>query len=199
MPSHYETLGLDPSASEAEIKKAFKKKASKHHPDQGGDTAKMTAVTVAYRVLKNPEIRSHYDKTGQSSLPDKEREAQELLLLLFNQFLDQNFPISLNDFVEQNLRQGRQKFQQQITTCRETIKRISKQRKKVKYKGKGTNLFLNLLEQKESLAKITIAAAEAEIEKAKRVEEMLKEYEDETEKETVYTSPFDSHTFFISK
>ena len=36
---HYQTLGVDKNASPDEIKKAYRKMASKHHPDKGGDTA----------------------------------------------------------------------------------------------------------------------------------------------------------------
>ena len=43
---HYNTLGIQPNASEAEIKKAYRKLAMQHHPDKGGDQAKFKQITA---------------------------------------------------------------------------------------------------------------------------------------------------------
>jgi curved DNA-binding protein len=51
---YYQILGLSPGASDDEIKKAYRKLASKHHPDKGGDTAKFQEIQVAYDALTNP-------------------------------------------------------------------------------------------------------------------------------------------------
>ena len=40
MTDHYATLGVARTATQDEIKRAFRKLASQHHPDKGGDTAK---------------------------------------------------------------------------------------------------------------------------------------------------------------
>jgi DnaJ-class molecular chaperone len=49
-------LGVNDNAQEADIKKAFKKLASKYHPDkEGGDTAKMQEINEAYQALLKPE------------------------------------------------------------------------------------------------------------------------------------------------
>ena len=47
----YDLLGVDKKASTDEIKKAFRKKALKEHPDKGGDPEKFKEMTVAYEVL----------------------------------------------------------------------------------------------------------------------------------------------------
>ena len=52
---HYATLGLSKSATEADIKTAFKKLALLHHPDRGGDTQQFSAINEAYEVLKDPK------------------------------------------------------------------------------------------------------------------------------------------------
>ena len=56
--SHYETLGIPKTASPEEIKRAYRKLASQHHPDKGGDTAKFQQVEEAYRILSDPQKRS---------------------------------------------------------------------------------------------------------------------------------------------
>jgi len=59
--THYETLGVAKTASSDEIKKAYRKLASKHHPDKGGDTTKFQAIQVAYDVLSDIKKRQEYD------------------------------------------------------------------------------------------------------------------------------------------
>jgi molecular chaperone DnaJ len=66
MADYYETLGVSRTASEDEIKKAFRKLAHKYHPDKGtGDEKKFKEINEAYQVLSNKEKRARYDHTGQ--------------------------------------------------------------------------------------------------------------------------------------
>ena len=64
----YGVLGVDKSASEKEIKSAFRKLAIKYHPDknQGDKKAeeKFKEINEAYQVLSNPEKKEHYDRFG---------------------------------------------------------------------------------------------------------------------------------------
>ncbi len=59
--NYYDVLGVPKTASPEEIKKAYRKLASQHHPDKGGDTAKFQQVEEAYRILSDPQKRSEYD------------------------------------------------------------------------------------------------------------------------------------------
>jgi DnaJ-class molecular chaperone len=61
MKDHYSTLGVNRNASESEIKRAYRKLASQHHPDKGGSTEQFQAIEEAYRVLSDPTSRQEYD------------------------------------------------------------------------------------------------------------------------------------------
>lgn len=68
---YYEVLGVDRSAGEEEIKKAYRKLAKKYHPDMNpGDKeaeAKFKEATEAYSVLSDEEKRQQYDQFGHAA------------------------------------------------------------------------------------------------------------------------------------
>jgi molecular chaperone DnaJ len=65
---YYEVLGVSRGASEAEIKKAYRRLAHDHHPDvnsgDAGAEERFKELTEAYEVLSNPESRRAYDTYG---------------------------------------------------------------------------------------------------------------------------------------
>jgi hypothetical protein len=64
---YYQVLGLDKSASEAEIKKSYRKLARKYHPDVSKEAdaeLRMKEVNEAYAVLGDLEKRAAYDQLG---------------------------------------------------------------------------------------------------------------------------------------
>lgn len=61
---YYSTLGISKTADQAEIKKAYKRLASKYHPDKGGDEEKFKDLQKAYETLGDPQKRQMYDQFG---------------------------------------------------------------------------------------------------------------------------------------
>jgi curved DNA-binding protein len=67
---HYRTLGISPGASEEEIKKAYRKLASVHHPDKGGDTKKFQEIQVAYDTILKEKNNGHGTSSGFGGFED---------------------------------------------------------------------------------------------------------------------------------
>lgn len=59
--NYYDVLGVSRTATADEIKRAYRRLASQHHPDKGGDTQKFQAVEEAYRILSDPAARAEHD------------------------------------------------------------------------------------------------------------------------------------------
>ncbi|KAG7092211.1 hypothetical protein E1B28_008578 [Marasmius oreades] len=83
----YDLLEVSPNASESDLKKAYRKKALRLHPDKGGDPELFKEVTHAYEILSDAEKRSIYDTRGEAGLNEAGgmggMDAQDLFSQLF--------------------------------------------------------------------------------------------------------------------
>lgn len=87
--AYYDLLGLSPTATALEIKKAYRKAAIKLHPDKNpndpGAAAKFQEVGEAYQVLSDEALRTKYDKYGKSESIPKEgfEDSSEFFSMIF--------------------------------------------------------------------------------------------------------------------
>jgi curved DNA-binding protein CbpA len=81
--SHYELLGLKPTATPDELRRAFRAAAKRVHPDaRPGPTDAMVAVNIAYETLKDPARRATYDRAlsrGELVAPVRPTKAPQAL------------------------------------------------------------------------------------------------------------------------
>lgn len=66
--SFYHVLGVPKSCTDSELKKAYRKKCLKAHPDKGGSEEEFKELSRAYEVLSDPEKRKLYDQYGEAGL-----------------------------------------------------------------------------------------------------------------------------------
>ncbi len=92
MSEHYAALGLKSDATLADIKRAFRQKASQFHPDRNtaeDAPARFREVQEAYDVLSNDDKRKAYDDNRRRNLLDDPAEtAREIWQGYFQQVLN---------------------------------------------------------------------------------------------------------------
>ena len=63
---YYGVLGAERTASRRDIERLYKRLASRHHPDRGGNEEHMKSLNEAYRVLRDESMRRDYDSQRRS-------------------------------------------------------------------------------------------------------------------------------------
>ncbi|MFB6241311.1 MAG: molecular chaperone DnaJ [Candidatus Nanosalina sp.] len=91
---YYEILGVSEDASQEEIKKAYREKAKKYHPDSNSDTAdgeKFKKINKAYDVLSDEDKRKKYDRFGKQGVEGSSSRGQRRAASSFQDIFEQIF------------------------------------------------------------------------------------------------------------
>lgn len=181
--SHYETLGVDKTATADTIKRAYRKKAKESHPDIGGDENEMQALTVAYSVLKDNARRAHYDETGEDSQQSFDMEVKNLVLQVFNEAIQKNASHCLNA-ARKMLNEKQNEFKAQRSQMMKERQRLKGKQKKIKVRV-GENLFDLIIEQGVAGITVNLDRLEHAMKVFTAAIKMLDEYESSEEEERV--------------
>lgn len=94
MSDFYNILGIDKGASEDQIKKAYRTRAMKSHPDRGGNEEEFKQLGRAYEVLSDSNKRRIYDNHGEKGLEEmgqgRHADPSELFNMFFKHTQQQN-------------------------------------------------------------------------------------------------------------
>lgn len=100
-PTLYQTLGVPPDATMAEIRAAYLAKSKTCHPDAGGSTEAFQAIEEAYRVLSDSTDRDHYDRTG-APREDIDRNANAELYGMLGELIEATI-VQVDDLKQNDL------------------------------------------------------------------------------------------------
>lgn len=148
---HYSTIGVGKDADEDEIRKAYKSKAQKEHPDKGGDESKFKELQHAYDVLSDSDRRHRYDRGEDVSKRTStiEEKATSCMMQLFAQQLETtNDTLDMVLAAKTGIDMRISDLQQQVQKASEYIEKMHHLQKRMHYKGAGRDMFKSLTEQR---------------------------------------------------
>ena len=143
---YYKILGVSKTATQNEIKKAYRSLAKQHHPDAGGDHVKFAEINEAYETLKDPAKRQAYDIPGPRTAFDQ-AGFEDIFSTFFKQNLRQRnrdvkvtIKLSLEEVAEgKDLIANYRLSTGQETTANIRIHPGVEHGEQIRYKGLGDN------------------------------------------------------------
>lgn len=186
--SLYDKLGVQPDATEGEIKDAYRRAAKDTHPDTGGDQKAFEEINTAYLVLSKPASRKRYDETGDIDGPEPDNadtRAMSNIAGALEAFLEQDkrdpatidLPKAITEMFEKNIAMQTDA----IKKAEKAKARLERIHKRFKRKNPGANLFHRLIQHKMQGITLSIIAANEMIADCKRAIEILADYEFDVE------------------
>lgn len=142
----YDTLGVNPTASQAEIKRAYRKRAyrkraKKQHPDGGGTAKQFHELSRAMLVLNDPAKREKFDRTGEIDEDAVDNTLAQAITGIVG-FIAQAVSNSQNPLTLDLVTQGKKYFRQQQVEFENAEKNIRKKldafrKVEARFSGKG--------------------------------------------------------------
>lgn len=128
----YEELGVASDATEAQIRSAYRKKATKTHPDKAGGTADAFSRTAkALAILTNPKARKRFDETGEAReepVDTKRSQALQIIEQLLTQamtaYASSGFASQLDPRNKDIIKDMTRQIQESIESAKKEIRSI---------------------------------------------------------------------------
>jgi len=179
----YDELGVGKSADKATIRKSYKKKAAKHHPDKGGDVEKFKSLSIAYTVLYDDEARARYDKDGSiKAEPTITQQATGKLAELFVQILKMNIDnlarIDMVSTIKNTIDHNLQSVYQNTAKIEETILNLAATKNRIK---SGHHLFKSTIDQEINNLRRSLETEELNIKILETMRELVEDFDYEFE------------------
>ena len=126
----YDTLGVDKDASDEEIKKAYRKKSKKTHPDKGGSEKEFNETNQAYLILSDASRRKKYDETGSTEddkkVDDTIQRISELFFIIIDNAGDMIEHLDIIGEMKKNIEVAIERMRSEQLKCQLQIKLTEK-------------------------------------------------------------------------
>lgn len=175
----YEILDVAKAATKDAIKRAYRRKSQKVHPDRGGSAEEMTKVNQAYKLLTDDSRRERYDRTGEAEqeLNSPEHQACALISNIAIAWA-QNGPEC--DLLEGLRMMLSKEMDKQVTLHKKAfdgLKRMQRVLKKLsKLRNPERNPILGVFTQQIPVAESQVEACDKIIEVITLAQEIVQEY-----------------------
>ncbi len=188
----YEVLGVPPTASEPQIKSAYRRRAKEAHPDAGGDGDEFALVSRAYAILMNPEARARFDETGSiddgpAPLTVRQRMIQ-MIVDMFNGALaaESQRGTSLKHFplmkaMRQNMTHNADAVRKNAAQQRKALTDRQFLLKRITRKDDGQNLFADIIRDQIKQLEPVVKHAELDVKAIDMACDELLHYDNEVD------------------
>jgi len=183
----YQQLNIDPTATDSEIKTAYRKLAQKNHPDKGGDQEEFQAIQEAYEILSDPDRRKRYDETGETEKEKQpaDRVAAALAGLFTEIITNDNFKGNIVEDIRKRVNEQMQVANHRVLIIEDEKSRLEKLSGRVK--TEKSNYFQYAIDHKLSELDFVLERIKDENELRNLILENLDDYVDERpDKEPVF-------------
>lgn len=158
--SHYETLGVGKGAGPEEIKKAYRSRASRAHPDKGGSDSEMASVNKAYQVLADPVRREQYDRTGVDIEQSPESMAKTVVAEAFTEMLKRDVQCERVAWCLSYVRSKKGDVDREVAGIKKAIEYLSSKRELIEHGGDGEDVYAGVVNAELAKLRAALGAAE---------------------------------------
>lgn len=196
----YEELNLPKTATTAEVKAAYRRRAKKAHPDAGGSSEKFNRLSRAMLILSDPVRRQKYDQTGDidEATPDNAVAVALSIIVGFvaqaiSQHVSANAPdpcgVDLVDLARRHFKKQRLEFENQKVPIAKMAKKMEQVEKRFKKRKNANPLLLAALQNQRLGTQEPLRALDQKIQQLDDALLLLDGYDFEPDKSAQQTAP----------